>query len=157
MCAVERNKKRMLNVTFRKYCRVVQKVSFNVPYLEELLKVYLEMCFDVGELSLNGRLFFGFCHENVKNLSLGRLIECYSKYNGNKRLLKLLRDLVKEQNHIAHRAYLLTKEEIHDSDILAKEFERIVKISERVVDAHNALFDEGRIIETLVRELEVVS
>lgn len=77
----------MRNVTFREYCRVVQKVSFNVQYLEELLKVYLEMCFDVIELSLNGRLFFGFYHEDEKNLSLGRLIECYSKYNGNKRLL----------------------------------------------------------------------
>ncbi len=144
----------MRNVTFREYCRVVQKVSFNVQYLEELLKVYLGMCFDVVELSLNKRLFFGFSYEDVKNLSLGRLIEGFSKYNGNKRLLKLLRDLVKERNHIAHKAYLLTTEEIHDSDILAKEFERVVKISERVVEAHNAVFDEGRIVESLVRELE---
>ncbi len=141
------------SVTFQEYCKKVQEISFRFQYLEETLKVYLAMCFEIVGLSLGGRLFFGFSYDDVERLSLGKLIARFSKYNGNKDLCKLLYDLTKERNHIAHKAYLLTEEKIKDSEVLAKEFEKVVKIRERVLEANKALYEEGRIVEALLLEL----
>lgn len=47
------------SVTFREYCKKVQEISFRFQYLEETLKVYLAVCFEIVGLSLGGRLFFG--------------------------------------------------------------------------------------------------
>ena len=49
----------MRSVTFQEYCKKVQEVSFRFQYLEETLKVYLGMCFEIVDLSLGGRLCFG--------------------------------------------------------------------------------------------------
>jgi len=141
------------SVTFREYCKKVQEVSFRFQYLEETLKVHLAMCFEIIDLSLGGRLFFDLSYDDVENLPLGELIKRFRKYNSNKGLCKLLNDLTKERNHIAHKAYLLTEEKIKDLDVLAKEFEKVVKIRERVVEANKALYEEGRIVEALLLEL----
>lgn len=142
------------SVTLREYFLEVQHASARFQYLEEVLKMYLSACFRIVGLSVKQRLVFEYTYEDVKSQSLGRLINLFRKYNRNEQVLKLLRDLPDERNHVAHQAYLLTQQEMRDPKALAKEWDKVTRISNKAEKAVKAMAHELRTVDTLRRELE---
>jgi hypothetical protein len=76
----------------------------NYQLIEELIKQYLSLHFEVARLLLGKRLYFGFDAADYNRSPLQRLVPLFGKVCSNKRLLEKLKTAVKRRDHLAHRA-----------------------------------------------------
>ena len=74
--------------------------------VEEGLKRYLERAFDLIRSRTSDLLNFGFDRSSVNDWPLGRLIDNFKKYSGDKQLAKDLEALRPYRNYCAHRAFM---------------------------------------------------
>src|ERR1700743_3716543 len=90
----------------RLYTDGVTQVLAGFQIIEDMLKSYLEVHFDLTRTILNGRLHFGFRREDYQDAALGRLAQVFSKLCSDKQLVADLRAVVERRDQIAHRALL---------------------------------------------------
>ena len=76
----------------------------NYQLIEELIKQYLSLHFEVARLLLGKRLHFGFDAADYDRSPLQGLVPLFGKVCGNKRLLEKLKAAIKHRDHLAHRA-----------------------------------------------------
>ncbi len=137
------------------YLREVQVASWRFQYLEQVLKLYLADCYRVITLRLEGGISFKFSYQDVQELPLGALIRLFKKHNGNAGVIELLEGLPKQRNYVAHRAYLMTTEEIRDPAKIEPEFKKVRAIGKKADRAVKAVLAEWGAIEALRKKLEV--
>ena len=80
---------------------------------------------------------FKYNRKDVENNSLGTLLKKFEKLNTNKELIKKIKSLIKQRNHVAHQGFLLTYEEQQDDKFLSEQIESIeliVKSSKECLD-----------------------
>jgi hypothetical protein len=76
----------------------------NYQLVEELIKQYLSLHFEVVRLLLDKRLYFGFDAADYDRSPLQGLVPLFGKVCNNKRLLEKLKTAIKHSDNLAHRA-----------------------------------------------------
>ena len=82
--------------------------------LEFSLKIYVATAYDLIRNKLKDDIPFKYSYKDIKNHSLGRLLNTFQKINDNVELQSRLNILVKGRNRIAHQALLFAHEEFRD-------------------------------------------
>jgi hypothetical protein len=134
---------------FNDYLLAVGQSAGQYQYLEEMLKMYLAACFKVVKNRVQDKIDFNYTYKDVAKKPLGELIEILKHYNSDEALHSILVKLTRARNHIAHKAYLLTSEEMRNSDTLEKEIKRLETIYQAVEKVLQHLVKEGQKIEEL--------
>lgn len=116
--------------------------------LEENLKGYLELYFNVTRKILDGRLHFGFSRQDYQDAAMGRLISVFAKICPNAELIGELRALVKVRDHIAHRALLRL---YHGQSITLDEY------PELLAEVNGSVQEISRLGEKIVEEMRKVT
>ena len=97
--------------------------------LEQVLKVYLSLCFDIIRKQIPA-FHFEYRDKDIANLPLGRLNHMFIKYNSNTELHKKLTALRDKRNYIAHRVYMAFMGITNpDTDLIEAEIQKIQTIS----------------------------
>jgi hypothetical protein len=90
------------------YIELVPKVLMKFQWIEEFIRFYIVRT-ELTIMSHVGKVF-RYSMPTLKKLermSLGQLVDYFACHNGNDVLIKRLRDVVEQRNHVAHGGYLL--------------------------------------------------
>jgi hypothetical protein len=93
--------------------------------LEETLKMYLVLCFEIVRNRLPSAIRFDYSDKDVVNQPLGRLARMFAKYNGETSLYKEIIALTEKRNYIAHQAYLTLLTGARDPETMVKEITKV--------------------------------
>lgn len=90
------------------YIELVPKVLFEFQWLEEGIKSYIVRA-EVAIVSHVEKVFRykPTVLKELGKMTLGRLVEYFACHDSNDELIRRLRAVVKERNHVAHGGYLL--------------------------------------------------
>ncbi|MDO9387581.1 MAG: hypothetical protein Q7T65_12845 [Thiobacillus sp.] len=125
------------------YSRGANQVLAGFQLIEEMLKSYLELHFNMTRVLLNGRLYFEFRREDYQDAALGRLTQVFSKLCANGPLVSDLRAVIKRRDHIAHRALL----KLYDEGITPQEYSQL--IDELNIDMQRSSDIMNRIVQEM--------
>ncbi|QOX78253.1 hypothetical protein FY034_04665 [Trichlorobacter lovleyi] len=123
--------------------RVVGILS-NFQLLELALKIYIGKSYDLIHHLIGGRVHFDFSISDVENYPLERLLNIFTKLNGNEELKKRLNKLRSERNYVAHEALLVTIDSNPNMDTLHKKAEDFFYLEDELVECLQLVTEEGR-------------
>jgi len=122
----------------------VTHVLAGYQLLEEQLKIYLEIHFDLTRAILASRLYFDFKRDDYQDAALGRLVHIFSKLCANKDLVLGLRSVVKSRDHIAHQALV----KLYKQDISAQEYSGLI------AELNNQMNTVSQLMTDIAKEME---
>ena len=120
----------------RKYWHKLGNALLNFQFMEEIIRMYLGIAYDVVKKKLDNQIPFKFSYRDIKQDSLGTLVTKFEKFNSNKQLIEEVVRLVKIRNYCAHQAYLMTAEQQKDDKYLSgeiKKMETVIRSSDQCV------------------------
>ena len=136
------------------YWTNLQKALMNFQFMEESIRMYLTSAYCIVLRKLDNQIPFEFTYKDVEKDSLGKLLIKFGKFNSNKQLIDNIREIMKDRNHCAHRAYLMTAEELNDEEFLSDEVVRVKRIVTRSKEYLDSLFEEWKSIEEIGKSME---
>ena len=107
----------------QEYIDKIPKAFLNFQYIEETLKQYLYIFETITIYRFKGIVDYKFEESDFKKIekmSLGKLIEIFSRRNNNNELIEKLNELAEKRNFIAHQSYLAVATESDKKDITKK-------------------------------------
>ena len=104
------------------YERAANRVLAGFQLIEDWLKTYLQVHFDLTRLMVAGRLHFEFRRDDYQNVSLGKLTSVFSKLCANEQLIADLNAVISRRNHIAHRAFL----KLYDTKLTSADYSNLL-------------------------------
>jgi len=136
------------------YWAKLQNALLNFQFMEESIRMYLGSAYYIVLRKLDSQIPFEFTYKDVKNDSLGKLLIKFAKFNSNKQLTDRIRKLIKDRNHLVHRAYLMTAEELNDDKFLSDETVKLKRIVRSSKECLNSLMEELKSIEEIRRNIK---
>lgn len=88
------------------YVRAVQNALFAFQMIEEALKIYVGLSYEIIKRSAPPPVTFNFDVFAVNNAPLGKLTKMFSGVSANHQLVSDLRKIEEWRNFCAHRAYM---------------------------------------------------
>lgn len=134
----------------KEYWDKLGNALFLFQFIEETLRMYLTMVYEIVKRKLGNQIPFKFSYRSVENDSLEKLLTKFRKVNSNKEILDRVGRLIKDRNYCAHRAYLMRFEETQDQNYLSNE----IKKMERIVDSSRKCFGRLQMELKKVREIK---
>ncbi len=126
----------------------------NFQFMEESIRMYLASAYCIVLRKLDNQIPFEFTYKEVEKDSLGKLLIKFGKFNSNKQLIDNISEIIKERNHCAHRAYLMTAEELNDEEFLSDEVAKLKRIVTRSKEYLDSLMEECKSIEEIRKSME---
>lgn len=136
------------------YWTKLQNALLNFQFMEESIRMYLASAYRIVSKKLDNQIQFGFTYKDVQNDSLGKLLIKFDKFNSNKPLIGKMRQLIKERNYCAHRAYVMTAEEQNDDKFLSDEIVKLKTIVSSSKECLNSLMEELKRIEEIRKNIK---
>src|SRR5213594_3391381 len=99
---------------FPDYGSEVTRALLNLQYLEEGLKMYLQRAYALVRKRAEGRITVRLSRRNIDNKALRALLREFRNFHDDGELISKIESLIEKRNFIAHEAWLLTSEQIHD-------------------------------------------
>lgn len=93
-------------MSFDQYINNVSRTIMAFQYLEVMLKLYIRDCDAVIQKSVKELFHYSEREKEIEKLSLGRLIEEFSKRSNKTECITGMKKLNKLRNEFAHTAYL---------------------------------------------------
>jgi hypothetical protein len=87
------------------YALAVQSALFTFQMIEEALKIYIGLSYEILKRSAPAPIAFNFDASAIHNAPLGKLIKMFSGVTANRQLASDLSKIVEWRNFCAHRAY----------------------------------------------------
>lgn len=125
----------------------VRLVLMDFQFIEECLRMYIAKCYEHIACQLRGAPPFQYGYRDLEKDSLGKLVGKFEKLNRNSSLISELRRLTSKRNQVAHRAFLLTYEEVRNDDYLKAQLDDIVNTKRCTKECFYALLNEWREVE----------
>jgi len=122
----------------------VMQVLPGYQLLEEQLKTYLEVHFDLTRAILANRLHFDFKRDDYQDAALGRLVHVFSKLCANKDLVLRLRAVVKNRDHIAHQALV----KLYKENISTQEYSGLIE------ELNNQMNTASQLMTDIAKEMK---
>ncbi len=88
------------------YPQLVRKALFSFQMIEEALKIYIGLSYEIINNVVPQPLTFKFEPNSINDAPLGKLIKWFSSISINNQLINELRRIEKWRNFCAHQAYL---------------------------------------------------
>jgi len=120
----------------------VHRALERCQFIEETLRVYLDLATQIAKIELKSHFPVNITKKNLSKLSLGRLVEKFSQFNGNTLLKDNLRKVVPDRNRVAHQSLLFTLGEIQDDTYLRNLTDEMNEIEKQARNVHETLLDE---------------
>src|SRR4051812_8696020 len=118
---------------------MVRSVLISFQYIEEQLRAYLSLCYDVIRNKLQGSIPFKYTYSDNERDSLGALISKYEKFSDDSRLINELKELVQHRNGLAHRGFMLKEDQRWDAEELKRMTSALEKVKERASNCFGKL------------------
>ena len=87
-----------------RYKDAVSHALAGFQLIEAGLKFYIGYYYDVARFILDGKLAFKYEKSDINEAALEKLLSIFKKINSNEELIKNIRKLIHQRNHIAHKA-----------------------------------------------------
>lgn len=149
--------RKKVDLLLREYWLKAQNALLNFQFIEEGIKMYLAIVYEIVEKKLSNQIPFKFSYNDIKNDPLGRLVAKFEKVNHNKQLIDKLKDSVKHRNYCAHRAYLMTVKEQRDAKYLSGEIKKMETVIKSSKECLTNLQRELRKLDKIKIELLTVN
>jgi|SRR6266540_1494143 len=123
--------------TTDEYMELVPKVLVDFQWLEEGIKFYVVR----AELAIASHVEEVFRYSptilhKLERMTLGQLVEYFACHNANDELIRRLRCVVKDRNHVAHGGYLLY---VDDTGAVADIAGRLARLKVVYAEVHALL------------------
>lgn len=131
-----------MSVTSKKaYSKELYKALEKCQFIEETLRMCIFSAVEISRFQLAPHFPIKYKTEDISKLPLGALVNIFVKINNDTALHKLLRDITRERNEVAHRSLLFTLGELDDKDHMAEATRKMKEIIVRATKVHNNLLD----------------
>lgn len=117
-----------VELAFRQYSNALQMALADFQYIEECLRLYISVAYDLIRHETSKHLPFKFDASDLDRDALGRLIDKYAKFSNNTILVSALREILPRRNEIAHRGLLLSSAQQHDIAFLDEQTQRLAEM-----------------------------
>ncbi|HEY8159482.1 MAG TPA: hypothetical protein VIF10_12340 [Methylobacter sp.] len=87
------------------YVLAVQNALFAFQMIEEALKIYVGLSYEIIKRTVPSPVAFNFAVSSINNAPLGKLTKMFSGISANHQLIGELRKIEEWRNFCAHRAY----------------------------------------------------
>ena len=132
----------MAKIVQTEYREAVYRALERCQFVEETLRVYLDLAIKIAKIELASHFPVNITRKDLSKLSLGKLVEIFSRLNGNRSLKLKLKKVTPDRNRVAHQSLLFTLGELEDDAHLTKLTGEMNEIERRARDAHESLLDE---------------
>ena len=133
---------REVQLANRQYHLAVQMALSDFQYIEESLRFYIAVAYDLIRHQMKGKLPFHFNEPDLEKDALGRLIQKYAKFSDNTTLVAELKRLQRHRNQVAHRGLLLTLEEQRNCQFLDEQTRRLDELHKELKPHIQTLLNE---------------
>ena len=116
----------------QQYFANLPEALLEFQFLETILQFYIRDCDKIIQKSVKDSFHYSVREKEIEKMSLGRLIDEFSRRSNRKDIISALRRLTKDRNMIAHNAYLVTSEDLEDSDKMKRITQRIKDVTKFV-------------------------
>ncbi len=124
------------------YQKEVHDALEKCQFVEETLRVYIILAIEIAKLRVTNHFPVLFTTADLSKLSLGRLVDIFSRLSNHVSLKTLLKKITQERNFVAHRSLLFTLGEQQDSNHMKQSLQKMKEIKERAKNAHETLLEE---------------
>lgn len=138
---------------FDNYSRQVTLCMLTYQFIEFSLRFCLLRCHAIVKFRLDGHLPYEVPVQTIEDAALGRLIDWYKTYTTNQDLIKKLRNIKTERDHLAHQAYVLTLEEQHDDNFLLEKSRGLEAVHQRAKACLEGLQAEMETTDKVVNQV----
>ena len=125
-----------------KYREAVHRALERFQFIEETLRVYLDLVIQIAKIELSPHFPVNISKEDLSRFSLGKLVNEFSRFNGNRSLKARLKKVTPDRNHVAHQSLLFTLGELQDNAHLTKLIHQMNEFEKRAKEAHESLLGE---------------
>jgi hypothetical protein len=138
-------------LAYKSYSLAVQGVLVDYQFIEEGLRMYAALSYDLIRLRLGKDLPFKFEYADTEKDSLGKLVSRYEKLSSNITIMKELKELVPHRNQVAHQSFLHTTEQQRSAEYLDAQTKQLLELRTRTKSLVGALFGDVAKVETLIK------
>jgi hypothetical protein len=124
------------------YREAVHLALERCQFIEETLRVYLELAIQIAKIELTSHFPVNITKKDLSKLSLGKLVDKFSRFNRNTALKSSLRQVTPDRNRVAHQSFLFTLGELQDEALLTRVTHNMNEIERRAKEVHVTLLDE---------------
>ena len=124
------------------YREAVYRALERFQFIEETLRIYLDLVIQISKIELTQYFPVNLTKKDLSKLSLGKLSDMFSRFNGNALLKSSLKDVAPNRNTVAHQSLLFTLGELKDNAHLTKLIHEMNVIEKRANEVHEILLDE---------------
>ena len=124
------------------YRKAVYRALERFQFIEETLRMYLDLVIQIAKIELLQHFPVNLTKKDLSKLSLGKLNDMFSRFNGNASLKSSLKKVTPKRNRVAHQSLLFTLGEIQDDAHLSKLIHNMNEIERCAKEVHETLLDE---------------
>ena len=132
----------MGNTANAQYQQEVHDALERCQFVEETIRVYVSLAIKIAKLSLESHFPLQFTTKDLSKLSLGKLVNIFSRLSDDTSLISSLRKLTTGRNHVAHKSRLFTLGELQDPVHMSEATQKITEIRDSAKAAHESLLDK---------------
>jgi len=125
-----------------KYREAVHRALERCQFIEETLRVYLDLVIQIAKIELSPHFPVNISKEDLSKFPLGKLVNEFSRFSGDRSLRARLKEVTPARNHVAHQSLLFTLGELQDDAHLSKLISQMNEFEKRAKEAHESLLDE---------------
>lgn len=118
----------MGNAANAQYQNEVHNALEQCQFVEEILHVYVSLAIDIARLGLKNYFPVRFTEKDLSKLSLGKLVDIFSRLSDDASLISALKKVRKDRNYVAHRSLLFTLGELQDPVHISQAIQKMTEI-----------------------------
>ena len=132
----------MGNTANAQYQKEVHNALERCQFVEETIRVYVNLAIDIAKLALQSNFPVRFTKKDLSKLSLGKLVNIFSRLSNDTSLISSLKKVTADRNYVAHRSLLFTLGELQDPVHISEAIQKILEIQDSAKAAHESLLDK---------------
>ena len=126
------------------YKTATLRILGNFQLLEFALKSYIGRAYSLIKKTVGAKVHFDYSIKDVDEFPPERLLNVFSKLNGNKDLISRLNKLRVERNHIAHKSLILTMGSMYDPGAVEDKYLEYFWLEDELSECLKLLIEEAR-------------
>jgi hypothetical protein len=137
-----------------KFQEIFNIVLIQFQFVEEIIKNYLDFSYSIIKSRVSKDIEFNYSYEDVKNMSLQKLVHIFNKLSKRKDLVEYLNSIIPDRDFLAHRALLSTiAPHVTGENVVRINLEKICFVNSKVQFLFKELIEENGKIEKLKNEI----
>jgi hypothetical protein len=123
------------------YRKELQNALEKCQFIEETLRMCILSALEIARLQLSSYFPVKYKSEDIGKLSLGTLVNIFSKINDDTVLQRDLKSILHERNDVAHRSLLFNLGELRDETHMTEAAEKMKDVVRRATEIHSRTLD----------------